>query len=159
MSSVLVTTNDACAGKPVGGTFVRPSFANASLIFGGVSPFGTCHAISPLFMSYAVIRPYGGLSNGNSRTFGTGPPRPAVYAALLGSGGSVFTTPATKGRVTDPTYTKPVSGSDAPDCQLAPPPKPGATMVPLFTLATTSQARAQAPPIPYPCIPRPPPSR
>src|SRR3954452_14742165 len=116
---------------------------------GGVSPLGTCQAISPLFMSYAVMRPYGGLSSGSSRTFGTGPPRPAVYAALLISGGSVFTTPATNGRVSDPTYTKPVSGSDAPDCQLAPPPKPGATIVPRFTFGTTSDGGAHGPPSRY----------
>src|ERR1700737_2804373 len=103
MSNVLVTTNDACAGKPVGGTFVTPSFANASLMFGGVSPFGTCHAISPLFMSYAVIRPYGGFNNGNPCTLGTGPPRPEVNAARSGSGGSVCVPPATKGLVSDPT--------------------------------------------------------
>src|SRR5665213_393350 len=121
-------------------------------MFDGVPPFGTCHAMSPLFMSYAVMRPYGGLSNGRSRTFGTWPPRPAVYAALVGSGGSVFTTPATNGRVIDPTYTKPVSGSDAPDCQFAPPPKPGATMVPRFSLGTTREGGANGPPTRYPFI-------
>src|SRR5215831_21293857 len=95
------------------------------------------------------MRPYGGLSSGRSRTVGTGPPRPAVYAALSGSGGSVFTTPATNGRVTDPTYTKPVSESDAPDGQLAPPPKPGATIVPRFTPGTTSDGGANGPPSRY----------
>jgi hypothetical protein len=58
----------------------------------------------------------------------------AVYAALFGSGGSVFTTPARNGLVIDPMYTKPVSKSDAPDCQLPPPPKPGATIVPRFVM-------------------------
>src|SRR2546423_2459376 len=100
-------------------------------------------------MSYAVMRPYGGFSSGRSRTFGTGPPRPAVYAALFGSGGSVFTTPATNGRVTEPTYTNPVSESDAPDCQLPPPPNPGATMGPRFTPRTTIDGGAYGPPRRY----------
>src|SRR5438876_7139499 len=58
-------------------------------------------------------------------------------------------TPATKGRVTDPTYTKPVSESDAPDGQLPPPPKPGATIVPLLTPGTTSEGGANGPPSRY----------
>src|SRR5215472_4006364 len=149
ISSVLVTTNDACAGKPVGGTLVSPSLSSAALIAGGVPPFGTCHAISPLFMSYAVMRPYGGFSSGRSSMFGTWPPRPAVYAAFVGSGGSVLTTPATNGRVTDPMYTNPVSGAAAPDCQFAPPPKPGATIVPRFTPGTTSDGGANGPPRRY----------
>src|SRR5262245_532749 len=100
-------------------------------------------------MSYAVMRPYGGFRSGKSSTFGTCPPRPAVYAAFVGSGGSVLTTPATNGRVCDPTYTNPVSGSAAPDCQFAPPPKPGATIVPRFTPGTTSDGGANGPPSLY----------
>ena len=34
---------------------------NLKAAFAGESPLATCHAISPLFMSYAVMRPYGGL--------------------------------------------------------------------------------------------------
>src|SRR5580765_4653683 len=98
------------------------------------------------------MRPYGGFRSGRSSTVGICPPRPAVYAALLGSGGSVLTTPATNGRVTDPTYTNPVSESDAPDCQLPPPPKPGATIVPRFTSGTTRDGGAYGPPSRYPLI-------
>src|SRR6476469_9592124 len=95
------------------------------------------------------MRPYGGFRSGRSSTVGICPPRPAVYAALFGSGGSVLTTPATNGRVTDPTYTNPASGSAAPDCQFAPPPKPGATIVPRLTPGTTSDGGANGPPRRY----------
>src|SRR5215470_6484564 len=46
-------------------------------------------------------------------------------------------------------YTKPVLESDAPDGQLAPPPKPGATMVPRFAPGTTSDGGANGPPRRY----------
>src|SRR5436190_21075640 len=55
-----VTSRCDWDGEPVGGTFFRPAASNAALIFGGVSPLGIVKAMSPLFMSYAVIRPYGG---------------------------------------------------------------------------------------------------
>jgi hypothetical protein len=42
-------------------------------IAGGVSPFGIIQAISPLFMSYAVMRPYGGLSRRNPPSCGAPP--------------------------------------------------------------------------------------
>ena len=47
-------------------------------IAAGVSPFATCQAISPLFMSYAVILPYGGFNNGRPSTRGTAPPPSAA---------------------------------------------------------------------------------
>src|SRR5215471_7138294 len=52
-----VTTRPDCDGLPVRGTLVNPAAARFALIFGGVSPFGICHAMVPLFMSYAVMRP------------------------------------------------------------------------------------------------------
>ena len=49
--SVLVTSKPACAGMPVGGTFVSPSLVKIAWMFCGVAaPFGTCQAMSPVFM-------------------------------------------------------------------------------------------------------------
>ena len=53
-SSVFVTSSPACDGLPVFG-MVRPLSAGLFFTDGGVSPLGICHAISPLFMSYAAI--------------------------------------------------------------------------------------------------------
>src|SRR5262249_16263044 len=85
---------------------------------------------------------------------GRGTPLPAVYSAFVGSAGSVFITPAPAGLVIDPTYTKPVSASAAPPCQLEPPPNPGATIVPLFPFWTTNDGGEKTGPIRYPSIAR-----
>src|SRR5205814_782174 len=96
---------------------------------GGVSPLAICHAISPLFMSYAVMRPYGGFINGRPSILGRPRPSPLIYIAVWAFGwGRVKA--MTAGAVTEPTYTNPVSGSAAPDSQSAPPPKPGTAIVP-----------------------------
>src|SRR3954471_23012517 len=42
----------------------------------GVSPCAICHASVPLFMSSAVIRPYGGLISGRPWTVTLPPPSP-----------------------------------------------------------------------------------
>src|SRR5262245_18907464 len=42
----------------------------------GVSPCAICHAIVPLFMSIAVMRPYGGLMIGSPITVRLPPPSP-----------------------------------------------------------------------------------
>jgi hypothetical protein len=48
-----------------------PAAANAALILGGVSPLEIVKAMSPLFMSYPVIRPYGGFSSRRPLICGT----------------------------------------------------------------------------------------
>jgi hypothetical protein len=40
----------------------NPPSAGLLFTLAGVSPFAICHAMLPLFMSYAVMRPYGGLN-------------------------------------------------------------------------------------------------
>src|SRR5262245_56957570 len=50
--------------RPVFG-IVSPLSAGCVLIHSYVSPLATCHAISPVFMLYAVMRPYGGLTSGS----------------------------------------------------------------------------------------------
>src|ERR1700676_1550891 len=54
----------------------------------GVSPWAICQRISPLSMSNAVMRPYGGLISGNPRTVRPPPPPPsgAAAAAVAGDG-------------------------------------------------------------------------
>ncbi len=56
-----MTSGEARPGEPSVGS-LRCRFAGWSR---GPSPFGTVQTISPVFMSIAVIRPYGGLNNGN----------------------------------------------------------------------------------------------
>src|SRR6185295_10542821 len=76
-NSVFVTRMPACDGLPVFGMF-RPLSAGLFLIAGGVSPLGICQAISPLFMSYAVMRPYGGFINGRPSILGRPSPPPLL---------------------------------------------------------------------------------
>src|SRR6186713_1565130 len=68
-SNVLVTRIPTCLGEPVFGT-VTPLSAGWLLTFAGVSPLATCHAMVPLFMLYAVMRPYGGLMRRKPGTAG-----------------------------------------------------------------------------------------
>jgi hypothetical protein len=59
-SKVFVTINPTCLGLPVFPIF-KPWRGGRLFTLAGVSPFAICQAMVPLFMSYAVIRPYGGL--------------------------------------------------------------------------------------------------
>src|SRR5215831_7309038 len=68
----------------------RPFSAALFLMLSGVSPWAICQAIVPLFMSSAVMRPYGGLTSGRPCTVRLGPPspppRPPPCAGAAGMG-------------------------------------------------------------------------
>src|SRR5262249_8077349 len=75
MSSVLVTSGPIRPGRPVRG-IVSPLSARLLRTLSGVSPCAMCRRISLLFRSIALMRAYGGLSNGSPRTLSDGPPVP-----------------------------------------------------------------------------------
>src|SRR5262245_9272906 len=54
----------------------------------GVSPCATCQAISPLSISNAVMRPYGGLMSGSPCTVRAPPPPPSAAAAAVAGDGT-----------------------------------------------------------------------
>ena len=59
---------------------VAPLSAGLFFTASGVSPWAICHTISPLFRSIALMRPHGGLINGNPCTE-TPPPPPSSSVA------------------------------------------------------------------------------
>src|SRR5262245_32414148 len=77
----------------------------------------------------AVIRVHGGLTIGSRWTFGATLDVPTISMSV--SPGLAFCTPytAVSGRVADPMYRNPVSGSNAPPSQSIPP-EPGNVKVP-----------------------------
>src|SRR5688572_1485016 len=65
MTKVLVVSGPISdPARPVRGMF-SPFRAGWSLTSSGVSPWATCHLMSPLARSIAVIRPHGGLIIGS----------------------------------------------------------------------------------------------
>ena len=87
----------------------------------GVGPFGICQRCSPLFMSIAVMRPYGGLISGSPSAAAAPRRRPRCSGMSEKSGSGLQR--ATLGCVYEPTYSMLVSGSNAPPSQFAPPVK------------------------------------
>src|SRR5262245_59739471 len=84
-------------------------------------PVGIIHLCSPVFMSIAVMREYGGLNSG--RPSGTCGLRPVVcmYSRLLSSFGSGGLSLLTANALRDGIYIMPVAGSTAAPDQFAPP--------------------------------------
>src|SRR5262249_22442886 len=132
---VLVASTTARVVLPVGG-IVTPLSAGFSAMSLGVGPFAICQRNSPLLMSIAVIRPYGGLTTGKPFRSGRAAPPPEMYGMFekSGSGRSA----ATLGCVYEPTYSTLVSGSNEPPSQFAPPVKLGSTSVPLVPSAASA---------------------
>src|SRR6185295_10586419 len=114
-------------------------------------PVGTCHAMSPLFMLYAVSRLYGGFTSGSPcgpfggdgragwmlggptlpfGTYGSGVPSSGATVGQRASPGGSGVSVIIPTLVFDGTYTNPVSGSAPEPLQFAAPLPVGDWIVP-----------------------------
>src|SRR5438876_1360878 len=82
----------------------------------------------------AVMRVHGGLTIGKRWTLGATLPVPIISISVVPGLGLSNPYTAVSGRVADPMYKNPVSGSSAPPSQSTPP-EPGNVNVPLVPFA------------------------
>src|SRR5688572_3083317 len=85
----------------------------------------------------AVIRFHGGFTIGNCWIVGALPAMPIIGRSVWPGAGGATPYTAVSGRVAEATYRKPVSGSNAPPSQFAPP-DPGKVSVPLSPRALST---------------------
>src|SRR5262249_28809847 len=117
IASVLVTSTPMRPCRPVRG-IVSPLSAAWFLMLSGVSPCAICHRRVPLFMSSAVMRPYGGLMSGKPCRGRwpppPPPPRPPPPPAGIGEPASVIcgAPPPLPPRPCPPPAAAPPAGAD-----------------------------------------------